>query len=134
MCHTKCHHRIEWLNPQPITGSTIVSKSANHGLFEGGLTDVSKNHLKYHLTQSFIYYHCQSSPTYKSTRTKAFLSIKLGKLSSSRLNRSHQIKLFTFNNVQYTNITLTILPAFYQLPLLYYYYDTNKKFPNEDIY
>ena len=55
------------------------------------------------LPRSLIYCHCHSSPTYKSTRTKAFLSIKLGKLSSQRLNRSRQMKVSTFHNVQSTD-------------------------------
>ena len=63
-----------------------------------------------HLDRVFlIYCHCQSSPTYKSTRTKAFLSIKLGKLSSQRLNRSRQMKVSTFHNVQSTDTVMVFL-------------------------
>ena len=65
--------------------------------------------MKYHLPQFLIFSHCQSSPTYKSTRTKAFLSIKLGKLSSQRLNRSRQMKVSTFHNAQSTDTVMIFL-------------------------
>ena len=68
-----------------------------------------------HLDRVFlIYCHCQSSPTYKSTGTKAFLSIKLGKLSSQRLNRSRQMKVSTFHNVQSTDT----IPLIYEHDVL----------------